>query len=96
MIVIHGPAYVVGAQQICWKCGTGNEVVTLACTAISVDGEDIERAEPGEAFHNQLLASINADLIRKKRIATNSGAIDHGAEHCEREQFFDLEVEFNP
>jgi hypothetical protein len=64
VFVIHGPAYLVGAQQNCWKCGSDNEVVTLACTAISVDGEVIDRAEPGEAFLLSYIRQMPTNLFQ--------------------------------
>jgi hypothetical protein len=50
VVTVYTPAYVVAAQQNCWKCEASNEVVTLASAAIGIDKEAIERAEPGEAF----------------------------------------------
>jgi hypothetical protein len=65
VVVIYSPAYVVAAQQNCWKCGSDNEVVTLACTAIGVDATaPIERAEPGEAFLLSYIREMPADVFQ--------------------------------
>jgi hypothetical protein len=64
MLVIHSPAFVVGAHHNCWKCGSENEVVTVACTAIGVDGQAIESAAPGEAFLLSYIREMPADLFQ--------------------------------
>ena len=64
MVVIYGPAYVVAAQQNCWKCEASNEVVTLASAAIGIDGEAIERAEPGEAFLLSYITEMPAEVFQ--------------------------------
>jgi hypothetical protein len=64
VIVIYSPAYVVAAQQNCWKCGSGNEVVTLASVAIGVDEKTIERAEPSEAFLLSYISEMPAEVLQ--------------------------------
>jgi hypothetical protein len=64
VVVVYGPAYVVGAQQNCWKCKSDSEVVTLACTAIGLDAKDIERAEPGEVFLLSYISEMPAEVFQ--------------------------------
>jgi hypothetical protein len=51
MVAIYSPAFVVGAKQACWKCGSSNEVVTLASNAIRVESTGaVDRADTGEIY----------------------------------------------
>jgi hypothetical protein len=64
VVIIYSPAYVVAARQNCWKCESGNEVVTLACTGIGVDGNAIERAERGEAFLLSYISEMPGEVFQ--------------------------------
>lgn len=65
MLTIYGPLYIVGAANKCWKCGSDNEVVTVACMAVEVEANAaIEHAEPGELFLLNYIRELPADLIQ--------------------------------
>lgn len=65
MLTIYGPLYIVGGAERCWKCGSDNEVVTLACKAVGVEANaTIKRPEPGELFLLNYIREMPTDLFQ--------------------------------